>query len=59
MVENIFSPLEVKNKPHEGESEYAFIFVSMDCMVMNNNFLVKFTSETKLSAVSNEVISKY
>ncbi len=32
---NIFSPLQVKNKPRDGETEHAFILGSMDCMVSN------------------------
>jgi hypothetical protein len=30
---NIFSPLHVKNKPHDGETEHAFILGSMHCML--------------------------
>jgi hypothetical protein len=33
---NIFSPLQVKNKPHDTKSEHAFILGSMDCTVANN-----------------------
>jgi hypothetical protein len=29
--ENTFSPLQVKNKPHDGQSENAFVLGSMDC----------------------------
>jgi hypothetical protein len=32
----MFSPLQVKNKPRDGETEHAFILGSMDCMVANN-----------------------
>ncbi len=32
---NIFSPLQVKNKPCDRETEHAFILGSMDCMVVN------------------------
>jgi hypothetical protein len=35
--ENAFSPpLQVKNKPRDGEMEHAFILESMDCTVANN-----------------------
>jgi hypothetical protein len=33
--ENIFSPLQVKNKPRDGEMEHVFILGSMDCMIVN------------------------
>ncbi len=33
---NTFSPLQVKNKPRDEESEHAFILGSMDCTVVNN-----------------------
>jgi hypothetical protein len=35
-LKNTFSPLQVKNKPHDGEMEHAFILVSQDCTVVNN-----------------------
>ncbi len=35
--ENTFSPLQVKNKPHDRESEHVFILDSRDCTVANNN----------------------
>jgi hypothetical protein len=35
---NIFSRLQAKNKPREGETEHAFILGSMDCTVANTNF---------------------
>ncbi len=33
---NTFSPLQVKNKPGDGESEHAFILASMDHTIANN-----------------------
>jgi hypothetical protein len=36
MIKNIFTPLQVKNKPHDGESEHAFILGSMGCTVADN-----------------------
>ncbi len=35
-LKNIFSPLQVKNKPCDGELEHAFILASMDCTIENN-----------------------
>jgi hypothetical protein len=32
-LKNTFSPLQVKNKPRDEESEHAFILGSMDCTV--------------------------
>jgi hypothetical protein len=34
---NTFSPLQVKNKPSDGETEHAFILGSVDCMVVNSS----------------------
>ncbi len=33
----VFSPLQVKNKPHDRELEHAFILGSMVCMVTNRS----------------------
>jgi hypothetical protein len=33
---NIFSPLQVKYKPHDGDSEHAFVLGLLDCMVAIN-----------------------
>ncbi len=35
--ENIFYPLQVKNKPHDDETENVFILGSMDCTVANSS----------------------
>jgi hypothetical protein len=35
-LKKIFSPLQVKNKPRDGESEHAFILGSMVCTVVKN-----------------------
>jgi hypothetical protein len=33
-----FSPLQVKNKPRDEETEHVFILGSVDCLVASNNF---------------------
>jgi hypothetical protein len=33
---NIFAPLQVKNKPLDGETGHVFILGSMDCTVANH-----------------------
>jgi hypothetical protein len=43
--ENIFSPLQVKNKLHDGETEHAFILGSMDCMVAKSFVLYIYLDE--------------
>jgi hypothetical protein len=35
--ENACSPVQVKNKPFDGETEHAFILGSIDSMVAKNN----------------------
>jgi hypothetical protein len=37
LYKKIFSPLQVNNKPHEGDSEHAFFLGSMDCTVATTN----------------------
>jgi hypothetical protein len=37
LSKKIFSPLQVNNKPHEGDSEHAFFLGSMDCTVATTN----------------------
>jgi hypothetical protein len=56
LLNNICSPLQVKNKPHDGDPEHVFILGSMDCMVANRYkedhrklyFFKNFISKTRL-----------
>jgi hypothetical protein len=41
MSKKTFSPLQVTNKPCDGDSEHAFILCSMDYMVVNNRIIVQ------------------
>jgi hypothetical protein len=40
VFKNIFSPLQIKNKPHDRESEPVFILGSIDCVVANSSTYV-------------------